>query len=597
MRLDRVLAASLVVLVGTAIVGFSSGSSGATFTGLSTNPASSWNTVTVQPSAAQNAPVSAAAGVVNLSWTASPTAPNGHTLTYLVLRGPVGGPYSQIGTTSGLTYSDTPGADGSYGYVIQTKLAQGAGFFTSVNSAAQTGISDSTAPTTTASAPAASDVTQLTITVSYSDAGSGATSVSLYAKAVGAGAYSLVATQSFAASTSGTRTFAYTASAGVGTYSFYAIGADAAGNTGTAPGSAQSTTVLDLGLEFKRTTANDGTDFDQNPNYAPSGADTTCAWVSNVCTWASATYSTGQSIPAGTWTARLYVENDVSTIAYRDVAFKARSGVTTLNLTTPATVATGDVMIAPISVTGNVTITAPGGWNFVARGTNGTTIATSFWWRVATGGDASGGASYAWTFSAATDTVGAIQAWSGVDTTGATPVDAYAFNATSGTAHSASVTTTVPNAALGGWFAVATGGATFTQTAGWTEVYDTTSGAISRSGERKNTVIATPGSSGTVTATSSASGTGEVLLVALRPAGQNCTLTVDLLKNATVIGTTTLTTKLPIPTLFTPTISPGAVTFATGDRLKLRVTQPVSASCVSKIHYDGASAVSKITHP
>ena len=142
MRMDRIFAAAFVVLVSTAIIGFSTGDTGASFTGTTTNPGQILNTVNVQPPASQNAAVSVSAGTVNLSWTATPTAPNGHTITYLVLRNG-----TQIGTTGSLVYSDTPPADGTYSYTIQTKIAQGAGFFTSGNSAAQNGISDRTAPT------------------------------------------------------------------------------------------------------------------------------------------------------------------------------------------------------------------------------------------------------------------------------------------------------------------------------------------------------------------------------------------------------------------------------------------------------------------
>lgn len=145
---DRLLAAAFVVLVSSAIVGFSAGDSGASFTGTSSNPGQSWNTATVQPPATQNAATSAAAGAVSLAWTASPSTPVGtQTESYLVLRGPVGGPYAQVGTTATLAYSDTPPADGIYEWVIQTKIAQGAGFFTSPNSIARSAKSDRTAPT------------------------------------------------------------------------------------------------------------------------------------------------------------------------------------------------------------------------------------------------------------------------------------------------------------------------------------------------------------------------------------------------------------------------------------------------------------------
>lgn len=150
MRTDRLFAAAFVVLVSTAIVGFSAGNTGASFTGTTTNPGQILNTQNVAPPASFTSATSAIAGRIDLVWTATTSPAGSHTLTYLVLRGPVGGPYAQVGTTSGLTYSDTPGADGTYEYVVQTKIAQGSGFFTSGNSATKSNLSDRTAPTMSA---------------------------------------------------------------------------------------------------------------------------------------------------------------------------------------------------------------------------------------------------------------------------------------------------------------------------------------------------------------------------------------------------------------------------------------------------------------
>ena len=141
MKMDRILAAAFVVLVSTAIIGFSAGNTGASFTGTTTNPNQSMVTSNVAAPASLTA-TSVAAGQINLSWPATTTPANGHTVTYLVFRGGV-----QIASTASLSYSDTPVADGTYTYYIQTKIAQGAGFFTSGNSPSQSPLSDRTAPT------------------------------------------------------------------------------------------------------------------------------------------------------------------------------------------------------------------------------------------------------------------------------------------------------------------------------------------------------------------------------------------------------------------------------------------------------------------
>lgn len=179
---DRLLAIAFVLMALLILVGASAGQTTASFTGTSINPTNTTVTMTVQPPAGQNAVVSAAAGVVQLSWSATPTAPGtGHTLTYLVLRGPVGGPYAQIASTSALSYNDTPPADGSYGYVIEAQIT-GGGSFVSANSAAQNGISDRTAPTKSitcngAACSAGWYNATVSVTVSGTDAGTGMGSV------------------------------------------------------------------------------------------------------------------------------------------------------------------------------------------------------------------------------------------------------------------------------------------------------------------------------------------------------------------------------------------------------------------------------------
>jgi hypothetical protein len=181
MRSDRLLAIAFVLMVTVALAGLTAGETTASFTGASTNPTNNAVTMTVQPPAGQNAAVSAAAGVVQLSWSATPTAPGaGHTLTYLVLRGPVGGPYAVIGSTSGLTYNDAAPADGSYGYVIEAQVA-GGGTFVSGNSAERTGLSDRTAPTVSITCNGGSCAgwfkATVSVTVSGVDGGTGMGSV------------------------------------------------------------------------------------------------------------------------------------------------------------------------------------------------------------------------------------------------------------------------------------------------------------------------------------------------------------------------------------------------------------------------------------
>jgi len=187
---DRLLAIAIVFMVTIALAGLGSQETSASFTGTSTNPSNHASTLLVQPPASQNNTTSAAAGVVNVSWAATPTAPGaGHTLSYEVLRGPVGGPYVVVGTTTSLSYSDTPPADGTYGYVIHAKVT-GGGTFTSADSAAKSGVSDRTAPTKAitcngATCGAGWYSAAVSVVVSGTDAGTGMGSVTRNVDATG----------------------------------------------------------------------------------------------------------------------------------------------------------------------------------------------------------------------------------------------------------------------------------------------------------------------------------------------------------------------------------------------------------------------------
>ena len=232
---DRLLAAAFVVLVSTAIVGFSAADTGASFTATTSNPGQSWNTATVQPPATQNAAVSAVAGAVNLGWTASSSTPVGtQTKSYLVLRGPVGGPYVQVGTTATLAYTDTPPSDGTYEWVIQTKIAQGTGFFTSGNSLVRSTKSDRTAPTMSATCNAGSCAGWFNAAVSFVVSGNDGAGV-------GMGTATTNIDGAGAATSAAPRTV--TVSGESATHSVVYSGADAVGN---ASGNTSQTVKIDL---------------------------------------------------------------------------------------------------------------------------------------------------------------------------------------------------------------------------------------------------------------------------------------------------------------------------------------------------------------
>ncbi|MEP7003665.1 MAG: hypothetical protein ABI888_03920 [Chloroflexota bacterium] len=228
MNKDRIFAAAFVVLVSTAIIGFSAGNTGATFTGTTTNPNQAWGTSNVIAPASVT-PSSAIAGAVNLSWPATTTPANGHTVTYLVFRNGV-----QIGTTAALTYSDTPGSDGSYSYTVETKIAQGAGFFTSASSSTGSGLSDRTAPTMSATCNGGSCAGWFNANVTFVVSGSDGTGV-------GMGTATTNVDGAGAATSAAPRTV--TVSGESATHSVVYSGADAVGN---ASGNTSQTVKIDL---------------------------------------------------------------------------------------------------------------------------------------------------------------------------------------------------------------------------------------------------------------------------------------------------------------------------------------------------------------
>ena len=102
---------------------------------------------------------------------------------------------------------------------------------------------DVTPPLSQASAPSLTNSTSISVSYTASDSGgAGLASVELWVKPPGAGSYTKAATDS---SPGASGSFPYTASGGDGTYSFYTRAVDGVGNYETAPGAADSTSLVD----------------------------------------------------------------------------------------------------------------------------------------------------------------------------------------------------------------------------------------------------------------------------------------------------------------------------------------------------------------
>lgn len=143
----------------------------ASFSATTSSPNNAFTNLVVQP-ATLATPVTAAAGAVRLSWTASATPG----ATYAVLRSPSGfGLWAQVATLAGLSYSDTPPADGQWDYEVQAVVAS----FTATSNLA-TGLSDRTAPTAATSVTAATGTATGTVSLTWTSASDGGSGVAGY---------------------------------------------------------------------------------------------------------------------------------------------------------------------------------------------------------------------------------------------------------------------------------------------------------------------------------------------------------------------------------------------------------------------------------
>jgi len=214
------------------------------------------------------------------------------------------------------------------------------------------------------------------------------------------------------------------------------------------------------------------------------------------------------------------------TPAFRAAASATTTG-TTLTITKPSGTATNDVLVASIAVTpSTATITPPSGWTLVRRMNNAgpTSNSLAVYYKAAT---ATEPASYAWSVSGSSFTVGGTQGFTGIDT--ATPVDLENGQSTpSGKTHATpSITTSVANAMLVASHAFASS-QSWTPPSGMTESFDRPSGATGATGlsiEGSRALLAVAGASGTKTATAAGSAdAGNAHLLALRPAKANLAL-------------------------------------------------------------------------
>jgi len=191
-----------------------------------------------------------------------------------------------------------------------------------------------------------------------------------------------------------------------------------------------------------RNTSSFGTK-DMVQNYTPAaGTAATCPATLSAnwtCGFTSDTFTTGQTMNAGTAQADLYLENQgTPTNDYSNgYTFVSAGSVSSIALTKMANLVSGDVIIAHISLrSGAGTITKPSAsWNLVDR-IDSSTVTLAVYSLVA---GSSEPASYTWSWPTAVKAVGVMRNFSGVDTSA--PVDGHAGS----TESSASTTHVAPS--------------------------------------------------------------------------------------------------------------------------------------------------------
>jgi len=254
-----------------------------------------------------------------------------------------------------------------------------------------------------------------------------------------------------------------------------------------------------------------------------------------------------------------------------------------ISVNAPAGVVPGDVLVATVAKSGAEVLTTPAGWTKVDSVLDNSTMYLGLYWRVAASGDP---ASFSWTWAGGTSRYGAGGITAYMDVDNDNPVDGHAPAGVSNTTSfpAPTVTTTFANDMIVTAHTVNANNSNWTPPAGMTERLDLVAGSGSFVSIEQNDVLqAAPGATGAKTATSSVSGGGGGITLALKPGRTLGTGTVDVTSPTGAV-------------LSSATFATTAVTFATGDRLELDVVTPNdSTSCQVHISYDSTTTESKLT--
>jgi chitodextrinase len=204
-----------------------------------------------------------------------------------------------------------------------------------------------------------------------------------------------------------------------------------------------------------------------------------------------------------------------SGIAMRAASFAATTA-TTLVIPVPAGTQAGDVMLAVVADRGQPNVVAPSGWSNVRKDQNSTTMGQWIFVKVAGSAEP---ASYTFTLSASQAAAGGILSYTGVNTSSPIDTSGGQSNASSMAVTAPSITTSVPNALVVGFFGIASA-ATITAPAGMSERGEqaSTAGSFKVDSEVADALQSAAGASGSKIAAATGSSANIGQLVALRPA-------------------------------------------------------------------------------
>ena len=275
-------------------------------------------------------------------------------------------------------------------------------------------------------------------------------------------------------------------------------------------------------------------------NYTPSsGTATTCpnSGYDVTCTFASDTFTAGQTMNAGTAQADLYIANNPAPPApsLRGIGSGQQANSGDLIITTAAGMQVGDLLLTTVVQKDNVVSTMPAGWTQLSAGNGTATFRTAIWWKRAQVGEAQS----VLTHTGGNCVAGFMTAWADVDPT--TPFDvanSWTYEtATDQDVGAAGISTVTVNTLPVMVAGIGDNPTALTAPAGWQQAQSIVSSQGTDCGMwvgNKTTLSGAAGSQPAVTLTTTGAANFESYgaQIALRPiqAGTTCTVTVTLKK-------------------------------------------------------------------